>query len=156
MVMYPVVVVGAGKIGSMIAELLGSSRDYGVTVIDRSQQQLDRLETAAAVTKVAADITNADALQSILKDKYAVLSAAPYHATRLIAEAAKTAGAHYLDLTEDVASTRVVKQLASAVSRRASSPSLPATWRPISTSCRTCVCASARCRNFRPTRSTTT
>ena len=110
--MYPVVVVGAGKIGSMIAELLGSSRDYAVTVIDRSQQQLDRLETAAAVTKVAADITNADALQSILKGKYAVLSAAPYHATRLIAEAAKTAGAHYLDLTEDVASTRVVKQLA--------------------------------------------
>ena len=96
----------------MIAELLVSSRDYAVTVIDRSQQQLDRLETAAAVTKAAADITNADALQSVLKGKYAVLSAAPYHATRLIAEAAKAAGAHYLDLTEDVASTRVVKQLA--------------------------------------------
>src|ERR1700728_4800388 len=110
--MRPVAVVGAGKIGSMIAELLVSSRDYAVTVIDRSQQQLDRLETAAAVTKVAADITNADALQSLLKGKYAVLSAAPYHATRLIAEAAKTAGAHYLDLTEDVASTRTVKQLA--------------------------------------------
>jgi saccharopine dehydrogenase-like NADP-dependent oxidoreductase len=110
--MHPVVVIGAGKIGSMIAELLGNSRDYAVTVIDRSQQQLDRLETTAAVSKVVADITNADALQSILKDKYAVLSAAPYHATRLIAEAAKAAGAHYLDLTEDVASTRVVKQLA--------------------------------------------
>ena len=110
--MHPVVVIGAGKIGSMIAELLGSSRDYAVTVIDRSSQQLDRLETTAAVTKVVADISNADALQSILKNKYAVLSAAPYHATRLIAEAAKIAGAHYLDLTEDVASTRVVKQLA--------------------------------------------
>ena len=110
--MHPVVVVGAGKIGSMIAELLVTSRDYSVTVIDRSQAQLDRLETAAAVTKVALDITNADALQSVLKGKYAVLSAAPYHATRLIAEAAKAAGAHYLDLTEDVASTRVVKQLA--------------------------------------------
>jgi saccharopine dehydrogenase-like NADP-dependent oxidoreductase len=110
--MHPVAVVGAGKIGSMITELLVSSRDYAVTVIDRSQQQLDRLETAAAVTKVVADITNPDALQSVLKDKYAVLSAAPYHATRWIAEAAKAAGAHYLDLTEDVASTRVVKQLA--------------------------------------------
>jgi saccharopine dehydrogenase-like NADP-dependent oxidoreductase len=89
-----------------------SSRDYAVTVVDRSQPQLDRLETAAAVTKVAADIGNRDALQKILAGKYAVLSAAPYHATRLIAEAAKAAGAHYLDLTEDVASTRVVKQLA--------------------------------------------
>ena len=58
------------------------------------------------------DITQGDALRDALKGKFAVLSAAPYHATRLIAEAAKAAGAHYLDLTEDVASTRVVKQLA--------------------------------------------
>src|SRR5580693_4074051 len=110
--MHQVAIVGAGKIGSMIAELLVSSRDYAVTVIDRSQSALDRLETAAAVTKVAADITQGDTLQKILTGKFAVLSAAPYHATRLIAEAAKTAGAHYLDLTEDVASTRAVKQLA--------------------------------------------
>src|ERR1700693_6347165 len=110
--MKQIVVVGAGKIGSMIAELLGGSGDYAVTVVDRSQQQLDRLETTVATAKVAADITHGDALQKILKGKFAVLSAAPYHATRLIAEAAKVAGAHLLDLTEDVASTRVVKQLA--------------------------------------------
>ena len=110
--MKEIVVVGAGKIGSMIAELLGGSGDYAVTVVDRSQQQLDRLETTVATTKTVADITHGDALQKILKGKFAVLSAAPYHATRLIAEAAKATGAHYLDLTEDVASTRVVKQLA--------------------------------------------
>jgi saccharopine dehydrogenase-like NADP-dependent oxidoreductase len=110
--MQEIAIVGAGKIGSMIAELLVSSRDYAVTVIDRSQAQLDRLETAASVTKVAADITQGNTLEKILGGKYAVLSAAPYHATRLIAEAAKSAGAHYLDLTEDVASTRAVKQLA--------------------------------------------
>jgi saccharopine dehydrogenase-like NADP-dependent oxidoreductase len=96
----------------MIAELLVNSGDYAVTVIDRSEAALGRLETTATVTKVAADHTAGDTLRKILKDKYAVLSAAPYHATRLIAEAAKTAGAHYLDLTEDVASTRAVKQLA--------------------------------------------
>jgi len=110
--MKQIVVVGAGKIGSMIAELLGGSGGYAVTVVDRSQQQLDRLETTVATIKVAADITHSGALQGILKGKFAVLSAAPYHATRLIAEAAKAAGSHYLDLTEDVASTRVVKQLA--------------------------------------------
>jgi saccharopine dehydrogenase-like NADP-dependent oxidoreductase len=110
--MERIAIVGAGKIGSMIAELLVGSGDYAVSVIDRSEAALDRLETAAAVTKVAADITQVDTLRKILKDKYAVLSAAPYHATRLIAEAAKSAGAHYLDLTEDVASTRAVKQLA--------------------------------------------
>ena len=110
--MEHVAIVGAGKIGSMIAELLVTSGDYAVTVIDRSQSALERLETASTVTKVAADITQGDALGRILAGKYAVLSAAPYHATRLIAEAAKAAGAHYLDLTEDVASTRAVKQLA--------------------------------------------
>jgi saccharopine dehydrogenase-like NADP-dependent oxidoreductase len=110
--MEHIAIVGAGKIGSMIAELLVDSGDYAVTVIDRSQSALDRLETAVHVTKIAADITQGDALARILAGKYAVLSAAPYHATRLIAEAAKTVGAHYLDLTEDVASTRVVKQLA--------------------------------------------
>ena len=110
--MKDIVIVGAGKIGSMIAELLGGSGDYSVTVVDRSQQQLDRLETSAAIAKVAADISQGDALRKILAGKFAVLSAAPYHATRTIAEAAKAAGAHYLDLTEDVASTRAVKQLA--------------------------------------------
>ena len=110
--MQSVVIVGAGKIGSMIAELLAGCGDYQVTVLDRSQHQLDRLETALPVSKVAVDITQGDALRKILQGKFAVLSAAPYHATKTIAEAAKEAGAHYLDLTEDVASTRVVKQLA--------------------------------------------
>jgi len=110
--MKDIVIVGAGKIGSMIAELLGGSGDYSVTVVDRSQHQLERLETAAPIAKIAADITQGDTLRKILTGKFAVLSAAPYHATRTIAEAAKAAGAHYLDLTEDVASTRAVKQLA--------------------------------------------
>jgi saccharopine dehydrogenase-like NADP-dependent oxidoreductase len=114
--MKHIVIVGAGKIGSMIAELLVGSGDYAVTVVDRSQKQLDRLETAAKITKIVADITEPGALQALLQGKFAVLSAAPYHATRTIAEAAKSAGAHYLDLTEDVASTRVVKQLAEGAS----------------------------------------
>ncbi len=114
--MQEIVVVGAGKIGSMIAELLAASGDYAVTVVDRSHPHLERLETAAQITPVAADITQGDALRNILTDKFAVLSAAPYHATRLIAEAARAAGAHYLDLTEDVASTRAVKHLADGAS----------------------------------------
>jgi len=110
--MKHIVIVGAGKIGSMIAQLLGESGDYAVTVVDRSQAQLDRLETSATINRIAIDITQGNALRNILDGKFAVLSAAPYHATRTIAEAAKAAGAHYLDLTEDVASTRAVKQLA--------------------------------------------
>jgi len=111
--MRKILIVGAGKIGSMIAELLAGSGDYAVTVMDRSPQQLDRLETALPITKIATDIADGAQLRRLLEGQFAVLSAAPYHATRMIAEAAKAVGAHYLDLTEDVASTRIVKQLAS-------------------------------------------
>jgi saccharopine dehydrogenase-like NADP-dependent oxidoreductase len=44
--------------------------------------------------------------------KFAVLSAAPYHLTATIAQAAKASGVHYLDLTEDVISNRKVRALA--------------------------------------------
>ena len=71
--MKDIVIVGAGKIGSMIAELLGGSGDYAVTVIDRSQQQLDRLETSVAVSTVslrasscAADRDNATSYRQIV------------------------------------------------------------------------------------------
>ena len=41
-----------------------------------------------------------------------MLNAAPFHLTTIIAEAARAAGTHYLDLTEDVASVRRVRELA--------------------------------------------
>jgi len=110
--MKKVAVIGGGKIGSMIVDLLSHSGDYAVTVADRSRDQLDRLETDAPVERVALDITDTQALDGLVRGKFAVLSAAPYHLTTRIAEAAKANTAHYLDLTEDVASTRFVKKLA--------------------------------------------
>jgi len=110
--MKAITIVGAGRIGSMIADLLAGCGDYQVEVIDQSADQLDRLETGAAVSKRVLDLTKGEGLKEALAGKFAVLSAAPYHLTTTIAEAAKAAGAHYLDLTEDVASTRHVKQLA--------------------------------------------
>jgi saccharopine dehydrogenase-like NADP-dependent oxidoreductase len=110
--MKNIVVVGAGKIGSMIAEILSGCGDYAVTVLDRSAEPLERLKSVRNVRTAVADISDRAALAAHLQGQFAVLSAAPYHATRLIAEAAKGAEAHYLDLTEDVASTRAVKQLA--------------------------------------------
>jgi saccharopine dehydrogenase-like NADP-dependent oxidoreductase len=109
--MKDIVIIGAGKIGSMIAEMLTGCGDYAVTIVDRSQAQLDRLDTKLPAKRIAIDITDGARLLDVLTGQYAVLSAAPYHATRRIAEAAKAANVHYLDLTEDVASTRTVKQL---------------------------------------------
>ena len=79
--MKDIVIVGAGKIGSMIAEFLGGSGDYAVTVIDRSQQQLDRLETSAPVKKAAIALTHSawvsPALWAFLVS-YAVFGAVTY------------------------------------------------------------------------------
>src|SRR5258707_3631481 len=85
--MKNIVIVGAGKIGSMIAEFLGGSGDYAVTVVDRSEKQLDRLETSGAIPKVAIDIRQAHALPKLLIGKFAVMSPSPDHAPLLIAEA---------------------------------------------------------------------
>jgi saccharopine dehydrogenase-like NADP-dependent oxidoreductase len=110
--MKDVVVVGAGKIGSTIADMLASSGDYAVTVVDRSREQLDRLAVHDSVERAVVDIEDNRGLVRALAGKYAVLSAAPYNLTIRVAEAAKAAGANYLDLTEDVATTRRVKELA--------------------------------------------
>jgi len=110
--MDDIVVIGAGKIGSMISDLLVRTGDYRVTVADRSAEALGRLGTALPVEVRELDVADPAALDRLLAGKFAVLSAAPYHLTVGIAEAARRAGAHYLDLTEDVASTRQVKALA--------------------------------------------
>lgn len=109
-----IVVVGAGKIGATIADMLAGTGDYKVTVVDRSAEQLKALETANAVLVERLDIEDSAALGKVLAGKFAVLSAAPFHLTTRIAEAAAKTGTHYLDLTEDVASTRRVKELACA------------------------------------------
>jgi saccharopine dehydrogenase-like NADP-dependent oxidoreductase len=104
-----IVVVGAGKIGQVVAELLAASGDYDVTLADRDAVALPADGRVRARTVDAADPA---ALAGLLDDHWAVLSAAPFQLTCGIAEAARAAGVHYLDLTEDVASTRRIRALA--------------------------------------------
>lgn len=112
--MRKIVVAGSGKIGATIADILAVSGDYQVTIVDRSAEQLENAELSAAVDRRELDIENEAALRTILEGAYAVLSAAPFHLTTRIAEAAARANVHYLDLTEDVASTRRVRDLAAS------------------------------------------
>jgi saccharopine dehydrogenase-like NADP-dependent oxidoreductase len=107
-----IVVIGAGNIGSTIASLLGATGDYRITIVDQSAERLAALGPLPRVEHARLDVADAAALRALLAGRFAVLSAAPYHLTTQVAEAAKAAGAHYLDLTEDVASTRAVKALA--------------------------------------------
>jgi saccharopine dehydrogenase-like NADP-dependent oxidoreductase len=112
--MLSVVVVGAGHIGSTIASFLADSGDYKVTVLDRCERSLAALPRHPAIRVQIGDAGDHDTLVGCLDGAFAVLSAAPYHQTVKVAEAARVARVHYLDLTEDVASTRAVKALAAA------------------------------------------
>jgi saccharopine dehydrogenase-like NADP-dependent oxidoreductase len=117
-----VLVVGAGKIGQVVAALLASSGDYTVTVADRSAAALAHLpkamDAAAAesVRGLTLDVHDGQAMRRALRGRFAVLSAAPFQQTVAIAQAARDTGVHYLDLTEDVASTRHITQLATGAS----------------------------------------
>jgi len=110
--MKAVLVIGAGKIGGMITDLLASTGDYRVTVADRDETQLSRIHASSLVKRLPLDISDDAALERALAGQFAVLSAAPYHLTTRIATAARANSVHYLDLTEDVASTRAVRALA--------------------------------------------
>ncbi|MEM7217320.1 MAG: saccharopine dehydrogenase family protein [Pseudomonadota bacterium] len=110
--MHQVVVLGAGKIGAIITHMLADSGDYEVTLADASQTQLARLANLPRVTTAQVDVTDQDALVALLTGKLAVLSAMPFQVTRHVAAAAAQAKVHYLDLTEDVETTQIVKALA--------------------------------------------
>lgn len=108
--MKHIVVAGAGKIGVTIADMLAASGDYRVTLADRAVERFAGLNSS--IETKAVDVADPRAASALLKDSFAVLSAVPFNLTSDIAVAAKEAGAHYLDLTEDVATTRKVKRLA--------------------------------------------
>jgi saccharopine dehydrogenase-like NADP-dependent oxidoreductase len=110
--MKDVVVIGAGKIGTTVAQLLASTADYNVTLVDRSAELLAARDRDERIHAVTADVDDGLKLVELLNGKFAVLNAAPFHLTTVIAEAALAARTHYLDLTEDVESTRRVKALA--------------------------------------------
>jgi saccharopine dehydrogenase-like NADP-dependent oxidoreductase len=114
--MKDVVVIGAGKIGATVAGLLASTGDYQVTLADRSPEALGCLDRDERIRVAAADVEDSSKLVDLLNGQFAVLNAAPFHLTTVIAEAARAAHTHYLDLTEDVASMRRVRELAADAS----------------------------------------
>ncbi|MBI1210395.1 MAG: NAD(P)H-binding protein [Alphaproteobacteria bacterium] len=105
------ILLGGGKIGHAIASLLSATGEYQVTVADRDAESLARLPEKN-VRKLVLDVSDASALRGAIKGHEIVASAMPFHLTPVVASAAKDCGAHYFDLTEDVESTRTVKQLA--------------------------------------------
>ena len=114
--MKDIVVIGAGKIGATVAGLLASTDEYQITLADRSPEVLGRIDRNESIRTAIADVEDSSKLVDVLNGQFAVINAAPFHLTTIIAEAARAARTHYLDLTEDVASMRRVRELAADAS----------------------------------------
>ncbi|MFL0799205.1 MAG: saccharopine dehydrogenase family protein [Agarilytica sp.] len=110
--MKKVMLLGAGKIGTIISDFLANSGDYHVTIADQDKASLDRIDDAPSIKKRHIDVTNKNALVKAMKGHFAILSAMPFNLTRNVAFAAAEAHVHYLDLTEDVETANIVKNLA--------------------------------------------
>lgn len=108
------ILFGAGKIGDAIVHLLAGTGDYELTVVDCDENRLGtvRAQGYGGVHTVRADLDNPRALAGLVSGQDVVLSACPFFLTPAIAAAARQAGAHYFDLTEDVKSTRAVRRMA--------------------------------------------
>lgn len=109
--MTHVLLLGAGKIGAAICHLLSATGEYTVTVADRDPSSLSWIPADEGRTLVV-DAADPTAVRAALHGVAMVISACPFHVNVGIAEAARAAGAHYFDLTEDVATTRRVRALA--------------------------------------------
>lgn len=115
--MHRVLILGAGKIGALISGLLASSRSYRVQLADVDGAVADAVVRAHGATDLAGyalDATEPGALERQLADHPvdAVISSLPFHCNMAVAEAARKAGIHYFDLTEDVEVTRSVRTIA--------------------------------------------
>ncbi|MXY57245.1 MAG: NAD(P)H-binding protein [Gammaproteobacteria bacterium] len=110
--MSPVVLVGAGKIGQTICHFLNESGSYRVTLVDSDPKRLDHAPDHPGLAKRRIDVTDVDALAQTLADHFAVINAGPFFLTEAVARAAVRSRLHYLDLTEDIASARAVRELA--------------------------------------------
>jgi saccharopine dehydrogenase-like NADP-dependent oxidoreductase len=109
--MSKVLVLGAGKIGGAIVDMLAATGDYEITVADRDPAFLAMIPPEKARQELA-DLTDPAALRRLAGNASVVISALPFFLNPAVAEAARDAGAHYFDLTEDVATTRAVRALA--------------------------------------------
>jgi saccharopine dehydrogenase-like NADP-dependent oxidoreductase len=107
---------GAGKIGEAIVHLLGRTGDYKLRVVDSDAARLGPMKEAGAQVAVC-DIRDEKDLANQVAGQDVVISASPYYLTPAIAKAAREHNAHYLDLTEDVESTRTVMGLSKGAKR---------------------------------------
>ncbi|WP_370682188.1 saccharopine dehydrogenase family protein [Comamonas sp. GB3 AK4-5] len=105
-----VLILGAGKIGSTIADMLAELHGVSVTLADL--QPAPAQHDDALVHYLQLDVQDDAALATVLQQHALVINALPFFCAQRVATAAAQYGVHYFDLTEDVAATRTVQALA--------------------------------------------
>jgi saccharopine dehydrogenase-like NADP-dependent oxidoreductase len=115
--MKRILMLGAGKVGSLIACLLSETGDYQLYVGDSNE---DAIRHAEELSCSNLPVHNLDALSRPALDGFlsshvvdAVISCLPYYCNFLVAEMALKYGLHYFDLTEDVEVSRHIARISS-------------------------------------------
>lgn len=100
-----IAVLGLGKVGALAATLLHDA-DFDVCGFDNVDPK-----HALPFRTASLDVSSSAALAKALKPFEAVLSCLPYHLNIGVAEAAHKLGMHYFDLTEDVPTTKAIREM---------------------------------------------
>jgi saccharopine dehydrogenase-like NADP-dependent oxidoreductase len=115
--MHRVLVLGAGKIGALIAGLLAESGDYSIDLVDVREGAAASVARAHGLKNVTPYQFDAGEPRSLAAHLAAhptdaIVSSLPFYCNPAVAQAARDVGAHYFDLTEDVEVTRKVRAIA--------------------------------------------
>lgn len=107
--MHTILVMGAGKIGSLTAFLLAHSKDYHVYLADLHLPQIKKMPH---LETVQLDIRDTPKATAFLRDHSieAIVSCLPYYCNSTAIQLAHTLQRHYFDLTEDVETARLAKE----------------------------------------------
>ena len=117
-----VLVLGAGKIGSLIAGLLSARGQYQVHLadltLDAPKRLVDEL-SLSAITPCALDVRRPDVVAGYVISHHfdAVISSLPYFCNPTVADIARAHQLHYFDLTEDVTVTSRVRAISAGADR---------------------------------------
>jgi saccharopine dehydrogenase-like NADP-dependent oxidoreductase len=114
--MHRILIIGAGKIGSLIAVLLAHSNDYQIflTDINLATSQAKRItEKNANLNFISLDAEDNTAIVAFLQKNtiHTIVSSLPYYCNTAIAAVARKFNLNYFDLTEDTQSAASVSQL---------------------------------------------
>ena len=107
-----VTVCGGGKIGQTVAAFLSDTGDYAIRVLDRDDSQFKKFQSLNNTECKITDLSSQKELEEAAKGTDFIISTAPFSLTTVIAGAAQFLNAHYVDLTEDVAASDIVRNIA--------------------------------------------